>query len=293
MFAQEHMAAMHLHDLTSIPVIDAHMHVFPPKLFQALKSWFDTYAYGFIKENTAEGFIQTQFDKGAAGLVLMPYAHRPGMANWLNDFTAGLIRRFPHTAGMAAIHPHDENPKEILKRAFGECGLSGIKMHCHVKRIAPDDPAMFPIYEAVIEHDRVINMHAGREPALEAYGYDVHTISGVDRVENVLRRFPELKLVIPHLGMDETARFYELLDEYSNLYLDTAVTMSDLFVVDFDREKMIEHADRILYGTDYPHIPHPIETELKALLALDLGETALKQILSENAAKLFRIEPPA
>jgi hypothetical protein len=282
---------MNLHDLTSIPVIDAHVHVFPPKMFQALKSWFDENAWEFMKENTAEGFIQAQFDRGAAGLLLMPYAHRPGMADWLNEFNADLIRRYPHTAGMAAIHPQDENPREILKRAFEELGLCGIKMHCHVKGIAPDDPSMFPIYEAALEHDRVVNMHAGREPALDAYGYDVHTVSGVDRVENALRRYPELKLVIPHLGFDETERFCELLDEYPNLYLDTAMTMSDVFVVDYDREQLIEHADRILYGTDYPHIPHAIETELKTLLALDLGEPALKQILFENASNLFAIEP--
>ena len=233
---------MRISDLTSIPVIDAHMHAFPPKLFRAIKSWFDTSAYGFIKDNTAEGFIQTQFDEGAAGLVLMPYAHRPGMADWLNEFTADIIKSFPHTAGLAAIHPQDEKPEEILKRAFDELGLCGIKIHCHVKGIAPDDASMFPIYEAVIEHDRVINMHAGREPALDAYGYDVHTVSGVDRVENALRRYPDLKLVIPHLGMDETARFYDLLDEYPNLYLDTTMTLGDFFAVDYNREKMIEPA---------------------------------------------------
>ena len=282
---------MNLNDLTSIPVIDAHMHAFPPKLSQAIRKWFDAGAYGFVKDNTAEGFIETQFDIGVAGLVLMPYAHRPGMADWLNEFIGGVIKRFPHTVGLAAIHPQDENPGEILKRAFDEHGLSGAKIHCHVKGVAPDDASMFPIYEAVIEHDRVINMHAGREPALEAYGYDVHTISGADRVENALRRYPELKLVIPHLGMDETARFYDLLDEYPNLYLDTAMTLTDFFSVDCDREEMIKHSGRILYGTDYPHIPYAIETELKALLALDLGETALKQILFENASKLFGVEP--
>lgn len=278
-------------ELTAIPIIDAHVHVFPPKLFQALKKWFEEHAWKFFGDATAEEFIQQQFDSGVAGLILMPYAHRPGIARQLNEFMANLLESYPHTAGLAAIHPQDTNPAGIIRHAFEQCGLCGVKMHCHVKGVAPDDPSMFPIYEAVAERDGIITVHAGREPAIEAYGLDVRAITGVDRMQTVLRHFPNLKTVIPHLGMDETGRFYDLMDEYPHLYLDTAMVLSPVFVVDIDLERFIEHADRILYGTDYPQIPHPAETELKKLLSLGLDEKILRNILFENARRLFPITP--
>jgi hypothetical protein len=276
-----------IQELTSIPVIDAHTHMFPPKLFQAVKSWFKAHGWDFITEGTAEDFLQAGFDMGFAGFVTMAYAHKPGIARGLNEFMGDLVKRFPNTVGLAAIHPHDENPKDILRHAYEECGLSGVKIHCHVKRIAPDDPSMFPIYEAVLERDGIINMHAGKEPAIEAYGMDVRTITGADRVENVLRRYPDLKLVIPHLGIDEADRFFDLVEEFPNLYLDTAMVITDVFPVEFDVRRMINLADRILYGSDYPHIPHPLETEVAGMLEMGIGESVLRKIFHENARKLF------
>jgi predicted TIM-barrel fold metal-dependent hydrolase len=274
-------------DLTSIPVIDAHMHIFPPKLYDAVRRWFEANAWKFHENGAAEDFIQAQFAHGAAGLVVMPYAHRPHISQDINEFAGALVRRFPHTAGLAAVHPADQNPRDILKRAFEECGLCGVKLHCHVLAIPPDDPAMFPIYETVAEYDGIINIHAGREPAIEEYGLDVRAISGADRVENILRRHPELKMIIPHLGIDETDRFYALMETYPNLYLDTAMVLGGFFPVQTSKEELRGHSDRILYGTDYPHIPYEMEWELKAILNMDLGETALRRILFENAARLF------
>ena len=282
---------MSFKDLTAIPVIDTHVHVFPQKLYEAIKGWFEAHAWEFDQHGTAETFIQTQFDNGVAGLVLLSYAHRPGIARGLNEFVTDLVNRFPHTVGLAAIHPEDENPQEILKHAFEECGLCGVKMHCHVKGIAPDDPRMFPIYETVLEYDGVLNIHAGKEPAIDAYGLDVRAITGADRVEKILRRFPELKIVIPHLGMDETERFCDMMAEFPNLYLDTAMVLCQFFPMPIDRQWLIKHADRIMFGTDYPHIPYEMEKELKDLLAMELGDAVVRKILFENASRLFPIKP--
>lgn len=278
-------------DLTTVPIIDAHVHVFPQKLFEAIRGWFEAHAWEFSRHGTAEDFIRGQFDSGAAGLVLMAYAHRPGISRGLNEFTAGLVNRFPHTVGLAAIHPEDDNPREVLRHAFEECDLCGVKLHCHVQATAPDDRAMFPIYETVLEFDGVVNIHAGREPAIDAYGLDVRAFTGAGRVENVLRQFPELKMVIPHLGMDESERFYDMMDEYPNLYMDTAMALGRFFDITVSRERLIEHADRVLYGTDYPHIPYEMEREVRALLEFDLGEEALRRILFENARRLFPLDP--
>lgn len=277
--------------LTEIPLIDTHIHVFPQKIAEAVRRWFEANAWGFHYQGIAEQLIQLQFDNGVAGLVLLSYAHRPGIAGELNRFIGRLIRQFPHTTGLATFHPEDDKPRDILKVAFEEFGLCGVKLHCHVQRTAPDDPILFPVYEAILEFNGVINIHAGREPALEAYGTNVRAITGADRVERVLTRYPDLKMIVPHLGFDESDRFYSLLDQYPNLYLDTTMMMSDFFDVPIDREGLIKHADQILYGSDYPHIPYRLEREVEGILEMDLGEEVTRKIFFENAVKLFPITP--
>lgn len=278
-------------EIANVPVIDSHVHVFPPKIFAAVKAWFETFAWGFHGNGTLDERIEYQFECGASGLVLMSYAHKPGMAGQLNEYTAGLVRRFPHTVGLAAVHPHDPDFRDILKRAFQDLGLCGLKLHCHVLKLAPDDPSLFPVYEQLVRLDGVLNIHAGREPASDAYGLDVRTITGADRVINVLDRFPELKIIIPHFGWDEDERFFELLDIYPNLYLDTTMLLADFFKASVAPDKIEQYADRILYGTDYPHIPYPLETELKAICNLGLKAGSLCGILFENAMKLYPIKP--
>jgi len=284
-------ARMMYQNLTKIPIIDTHVHVFPQKLSDAVRHWFEGYAWKFKYQGTPEELLQAQFDNGVAGLVLLTYAHRPGIADQLNDYVASLIERFPYTVGMATLHPEDNNPGDIIKRAHEELGLCGVKLHCHVQKIAPDDPILFPTYQALLQSDGVLIIHAGREPAIDAYGLDVRAISGARRVEKILKRYPELKIIVPHLGFDESERFYSLLDAYPTLYLDTTMMLADFFDVAVDREKLIQYADRILYGSDYPHIPYSMEREVRAILEMDLGEEATRKIFCGNAKKLFPIKP--
>ncbi|MGD8226972.1 MAG: amidohydrolase family protein [Desulfobacteraceae bacterium] len=277
-------------DLTKIPIIDTHVHVFPQKLSEAVRQWFEGYAWKFKYEGSPEELLQTQFDNGVAGLVLLSYAHRPGIADQLNDYVASLIKRFPYTAGLATLHPEDKNHGDIIKRAHEELGLCGVKLHCHVQKVAPDDPVLFPTYEALIQFDGVLNIHAGREPAIDAYGLDVRAISGARRVEKVLRRYPELKIIVPHLGFDESDRFYSLLEGHPTLYLDTTMMLANFFDAPVNGEKLIRYADRILYGSDYPHIPYSMEREVRGILEMDLGEDVTRKIFYVNATKLFPIK---
>ena len=284
------MKGLKFNDLTDIPIIDAHVHVFPDRLAMAVRQWFAAHAWEFVPRGRTDDLLRDLFAAGAAGLVLMPYAHRPGMAEGLNNFTADLVKKFDRTRGLAAIHPHDQNQRDLVDRAINQLGLCGVKLHCHVQKTAPDDPVLFPLYEALIEFNGILNIHAGREPASEAYGINVHEISGTARLANVLDRYPELTIIVPHLCWDEPDELFSLMDGYPNLFTDTAMILADFFPVNLDREKLIKYADRILYGTDYPHIPYPVETEIQALLSLNLGESASRKIFHENAAMLFNLK---
>ena len=282
---------MNFDELTDIPIIDAHVHLFPQKMFDAIWNWFDHNAWRIFEKTGPEEVVPYLFSRGVKGAVLLTYAHQPGMAEGLNRFMADVLGRHPGTVGFGTVHPDDERPDRILGRAFSEMNLAGCKLHVHVLRIPMDDPRFFPIYETCLEHGAWLNVHAGRQPSLaSAYGMDVAAISGVDRVVKVLERYPDLKLIVPHLGIDEEDRFYDLLGRYPNLYLDTTMVLAEYFPLEVDKARLIANSDRIMYGSDFPNIPYDVTREVANIIKLDLGEEVTRKILFENARKLFGFE---
>ena len=85
------------------PVIDAHVHVFPPALFEAVWSWFDTYAWPVRYRLEARAVTTFLEQRGLAHLVVMQYAHRPGIAADLNRFLAELCRGDTRLTGLATV----------------------------------------------------------------------------------------------------------------------------------------------------------------------------------------------
>lgn len=55
-------------DLTPIPVIDSHVHVFPQKLSDAVRHWFEEHAWDFHHQGTPEDLIQAQLTTAPRGL---------------------------------------------------------------------------------------------------------------------------------------------------------------------------------------------------------------------------------
>jgi uncharacterized protein len=275
-------------ELTAMDVIDAHVHVFPDRIFKAIRDWFDVYGWSVKYRMNADDLVDHLFSLGVKGQVLLTYAHKPGVADGLNDFMAGVVERHPGTVGFAAVHPGDADPRAILSRAFGELALVGCKMHVHVLGIPMDDPMFRPIYETCLDHGAWLNVHAGTQPALTSgYGMDVTRISGVERVKRVLARYPDLKLIVPHLGMDQTEDFIRLLDVHPNLYLDTTMVLSRFFGVEIDEPLIAEYSERIMYGSDFPNIPYEVTREVASILEMRFGEAAMENILSGTAGRLF------
>src|ERR1039458_5966687 len=109
-------------------------------------------------------------------------------------------------------------------------------------------------------------MHAGREPKSPAYKCNTDALCSAERVRTALRRFPSLRLVIPHLGADESATYMAMLDEFAGLYLDTTMMLADYFPnAPVDWGMLEKCATRILYGSDFPNIPYAWDCELRHL----------------------------
>ncbi len=269
-------------------IIDSHVHLFPDRLFNAIWEWFEKHGWSVRYKIYAEEIVNRLKEQGVERFVLLNYSHKPGMSESLNAWTHEFSRRHPEIIPFGAIHPEEKDVGGLLDRCFGEYGFRGLKFHCHVTGIRPDDDRMTPIYEKLLQHDRILTLHSGMGPSLGGYKETTRSISGVSYTRRMLQKFPGLKVIVPHLGADEFHEFFDLMEEYPNLWMDTTMVVAGFFPVQIPWDKIEKFSDRILYGSDFPNIPYEMMTEVRAIQASPLSPSAKEKILHGNASRLFR-----
>ena len=273
-------------------VVDAHVHLFPDPVFEAIWRWFDRYGWPIRYKLHTPEVIRFLLERGVGHLVALHYAHVPGMARSMNRYMAEVCRNEPRVTGVATVLPGEPDAVAVLEEAFA-LGLRGVKLHCHVQCFSPDDDAMHAIYDACVRHDRPLVMHAGREPKSDALKCDPYLLCSADRVDRALRDHPGLRLCVPHLGADEFDAYEALLERHDHLWLDTTMMLADYFPMSVPERLLHARPDRILYGTDFPNLPYAWDRELRRLRQHGARDEHLEALLGGNARGLFRIEGPS
>ncbi|KAG0337884.1 hypothetical protein BG004_007454, partial [Podila humilis] len=303
------------------PVIDAHVHVFPQKLMDAVWTFFDNFYWPVRYKQT---YLATKADflieQGVRHVVLLVYAHKNGIARDLNRFLSKTVndmntryanlapdssslpadsslsslplRKRPRrvASGLATVMPGEPGAVDILTEAFTTLDLAGIKMHSHVQCVTANHPSMDEVYATCVRFNKPCLIHAGKEPNSAAYKVDADKICDVSIVEDVLRRFPDLRICIPHLGMNQYDEFFALLDKYDNLYLDTTMVLAGFFqsmddnkpLAELIRTMLVKHSDRVMYGTDWPNIPYDWCRELANLVSMVDGNGEASHVMSKD-----------
>ena len=119
-------------------VIDAHVHLFPARMFGAIWQWFDAYGWPIRYKLQTPEVIAFLLARGVERIIALHYAHKPGIARAAERVHGRRVR-----ARAARDGPRDRDAgragrAEILAEAFA-AGLAGVKLHCHVQCVAPDD----------------------------------------------------------------------------------------------------------------------------------------------------------
>lgn len=274
------------------PVIDAHVHIFPGNIFSAIWKWFETHAWHIRYQKTSSEIFDFLLAHGIRHIIALQYAHKPGIARHLNQYMAHKCAAYKNqVTGMATVFPGEENADAILQEAF-DAGLGGMKLHAHVQCFDMNADYMNCLYECCRINKKPAVMHVGREPKSPAYNCDPYQLCNAQKLERVLKDFPDLDICVPHLGFDETSAYRKLIEKYDNLWLDTTMVLADYFPAGQNDEKIDlarYRSDRIMYGSDFPNIPYPWDRELKALKAAKLSDDALRNIAFNTAANFFRI----
>lgn len=270
-------------------VIDAHVHVFPDALHDAVRRWFDDHGWPVRYRLTSPQIIDFLLGRGIDHLVLLHYAHKPGMARDLNRYVADLVRGNPRVTGLATVFPGEEGASALLAEAF-DLGLAGVKLHQHVQCFDPGGAAFLEVCQACQDRRVPLVAHLGREPRSPAYRCDPHSLCSAAKTETVLRDFPRLALCVPHLGADEFEAHARLQERFDHLWLDTTMMLSGYLPGLTPPPLSRFRLDRVLYGSDFCNLPYAWDRELRALAALGLSPEDLAGVAAGNAAVLFGLD---
>ena len=157
---------------------------------------------------------------GVRRFSALPYAHRPGIATYLNDWARGFAERVPESLWSATFYPEPEAPAYV--EGLVRDGVEVFKIHVQVGEFHLDDPALDPVWDILEESGTPIVVHAGSGPVGNEF-------TGPDPLRRVLARFPRLAVVVAHMGAPEYAEFLALAERHERVCLDTTMVFTDFF----------------------------------------------------------------
>lgn len=263
-----------------MPLIDFHTHLLPEPLLRHALDECQRQLWQPRYRGTLEELLARLREADIDRFGVMPYATRPGQARLLNQWSAELGRLEPRAIPLATFHPGDPDLRDLVDEAFGPLGLFGAELHCQAGQFYPDDRALFPLYERAIFREKVVVFHVGRQPMRSRY-------VGVEPFYQLMRRFPNLRAVVAHLGADEVEAFFDVATMFDELYLDTSLVYSDAFPWEPRLERILEFQDRIVYASGFPESPCELRRGVDAIKRLGLGEGIETKLFYTNAARVL------
>ena len=276
-------------DLGLPGLIDVHVHFHPPDFQRRIWAHFDEAgpkigrAWPIRYRQSVPDRVALLRELGVRRFSALPYAHKPGVATYLNDWARAFAREVPENLWSGTFFPEPDAAAYV--GALVDEGVEVFKVHVQVGAFRLDDPLLDEVWSRLEESGTPVVVHAGSGPVPNAF-------TGPEPLARVLARWPRLAVVVAHLGAPEYDEFLTMAERYERVHLDTTMVFTDFFeeLSSYPRAlvpRLRDLQDKVLLGSDFPTIPYPYLHQLDSLAALDLGESWLRAVCWDNGARLF------
>lgn len=271
-------------------LFDVHTHFYPEPMGTKVRAVFEAagpligrpWPLRYRAED--DELVQTLTGLGVRRFSQLTYAHKPGMAEFLNQWSVGFAERFPQALRCGTFYP-EPGVADYVRRRIAE-GVELFKVHVQVGGFFVTDPLLDEAWGVLADAGTPVILHAGSGPVPTDF-------TGPGPVRTLLERHPRLALVIAHLGAPEYDDFLAMAEKFDNVRLDTTMAFTDFFDEAggaFPRQllpRLQALGEKVLLGSDFPNIPYDYGHQIEALTRLDLGDDWLRRVLWHNADELF------
>lgn len=256
-------------------------------MFRPSSRWFDGY--------TADELVSDLDKAGYAGGVLtkMPYVvrspfypayeHTDALIHKACASIADAVERYPDRfVGSIMLDPREAyGAARHVKIAVDEYGLGSVRVMPSMSLLTANDALCYPLYTAACDRGIPVTVNVGIPGPLKPAKYQ-----NPMHLDDVALAFPDLKIVMTHVGNPWVDEVIALLARHPNLYLMTS-GWSPKYIPSQVRDFVSSSRghDRVMFSSDYPVLG--LERTRQAAEAWGLDEAAASAFFAENALAVF------
>lgn len=233
-------------------IIDCHSHIWPSQeVLGKARDFTCLLPQGFSAEHTSSGEHQTGVGPADVSIVL-GFVSKLLNCEISNDFISSYVSAQPESLiGFAGLDPMDKGSESELDRIIDNGILSGITLSPACQGFHPFHSQACRLYEkAERQNMPVYFLYGTRQPAEAKMN-----LASPDGIDEVAREFPDLKIVISHMGFPWMESTVAILAKHKNVYADIAGLTDKPFQAYRSLTVAYEYGviDKLLFGSDFPN----------------------------------------
>lgn len=205
-----------------------------------------------------------------------------------NSWTCEVTREHPSLIPFINLDPLQDEATmtaELLDKVNNH-GARGIKLHPGSQWFYPNNRRLWPAYGTAQEMGLPVIFHAGRFASPEPYARPKNFVE-------VLDAFPNLVLVMAHIGVGYEDEALSLARTYPNLRFDCSAIISHTAaggpLTEGGLTAMIREigVERVMFGSDFPWYD-PADSVAR-LLRMEFTEAEKRLLFAENAIRIYKL----
>ncbi len=187
--------------------------------------------------------------------------------------------------GYLSLDPTQPGWERELQEGHQELGLRGIKIMPMYAGFRPDDERLDPLWKYAGKHQLPVLLHTGTTFISQA----PIECTLPRHLDPVATRFPDVKMILAHLGHPWEGECIAVIRKHPNLYSDISALHYRPFQLYHSLMLVQEYGvwDKVLFGTDYPFTT--VQATLDGVRGLNgmLEGTALPRLNEQAIEKMI------
>ncbi len=219
---------------------------------------------------------------------------------WVDDrYVADYVSRRPDALiGFLSVDPTQEGWEREMREGCESLGLRGIKLLPMYAGFRPDDERLDPLWRYATQKRLPVLLHTGTTFVAQA----PLECTLPRHVDAVAIRFPDVKIIMAHLGHPYEGECIATFRKHPNVYADVSALHYRPFQLYHSLMLVQEYGvwNKVLFGTDYPFTT--VNASLEGIRSLNdmlegtklprLSSTEIEAMIHRDSLAVLGLEGP-
>jgi len=200
-----------------------------------------------------------------------------------NEYVYKTVKKHPdRILGFGWVDPNlgVEKAKETVRKCIYDYGFFGVKLNGAQNDYYIDDPVLsIPVIEEIAKTGKILAFHVGADAYERTHPF---------RVGKVAKRFPQLQILMVHMGGAAFADLSNAAIEIAQEHLNTTLIGSAIRSIPVLRAIKTLGASHVCFGSDTPfELMHVEVAKYHALLDGEVTQDEKQLVMAGNIIRLF------